>query len=235
MNRHLGVGALVAAMMFLAAAQANQAAQPTARSRSFSMGFTPWPSEVSLRGLKTAEDFITGHADLVSIMLIGGIPWQEALDGKPFSADVQRQFRHRPPSGHRVFLSISPLDMGRKGLAPYWSSRDNQPLPPAWVKLRFNDPKVIGALTGFTLRAVDALRPHYLAIGVESNALLSHSRSAWADYKEMHRAIYASVKRRHPKLPVFFTTEVNHYLERATEARGSGQEREVADLMRHSA
>jgi hypothetical protein len=207
---------------------------PAEAGRAFRMGFTPWPSEMSLAGLKMAEDFIAAHADLVSIMLIGGIPWQEALDGKPFSADVQRRLRYKPPQGHRVSLSISPLDTTRKGLAPYWSSRDNQPLPPDWAKLRFNDPKVIGALTGFTLRAIDALRPHYLAIGVESNALLSHSRSAWADYKEMHRAVYASVKRRHPKLPVFFTTEVNHYLERATEARGSGQEREVADLMRHS-
>jgi len=198
------------------------------------MGFTPWPPEISVQGLRTAEDFIRRNADIVSLMLIGGIPWQEALDGKPFSDDVERQLRYRPPAGHELFLSISPLNMERKGLAPYWSARDNQPLPPEWAARRFNDAKVMRSLEGFTLRAVDALKPHYLAIGVESNALLSHDRSAWRDYKEMHRAVYAAVKRRHPKLPVFFTTEVNHYLERATEAKGSGQEREVADLMRHS-
>ncbi len=204
------------------------------RSRPFRMGFTPWPSELSLKGIKTAEEFIGKHGDLVSLMFIGGVPWQEALDGKPFSADVQRQFAYKPPRGHRLFLSISPLNMGRNGLAPYWGERDNMPLPAEWARLRFNDPKVIRALTSFALRAVAALKPDWLAIGVESNALLSHDRAVWRDYKELHRSVYAAVKRRHPKLPVFFTTEVNHYLERASEARGSGQEREVADLMRHS-
>jgi hypothetical protein len=198
------------------------------------MGFTPWPSEMSLRGLKTAEDFMGAHGDLVSLMFIGGVPWQEALDGKPFSADVRRQLSYRPPKGSKLFVSISPLNMGRNGLAPRWGERDNQPLPPEWAKLRFNDQRVVRALTAFALRATASLKPDWLAIGVESNALLSHDRGAWRDYKEMHRAVYAAVKARYPKLPVFFTTEVNHYLERATEARGSGQEREVADLMRHS-
>jgi hypothetical protein len=215
----------------LAAAPLQAVAPP---GRAFRMGFTPWPSELSLQGLKTAADFIEREADLVSLMLMGGIPWQEALDGKPFSADVERQLAYKPPRGHELFLSISPLNMDRKGLAPYWSARDNQPLPPEWAARRFSDPMVVRALESFTLRAVSALKPNYLAIGVESNALLSHDRHAWQDYKQMHRAVYAAVKRRRPKLPVFFTTEVNHYLERMTEARGSGQEREVADLMRHS-
>lgn len=208
--------------------------QPATATRPFRMGFTPWPSEMSARGLRTAQTFIEEHGDMVSLMLIGGIPWQEALEGRPFSADVRRQLAYRPPKGHRLFLSISPLNMGRNGLAPNWGERDNMPLPEAWARRRFNDPAVVKALTAFTLRAVAALKPDWLAIGVESNALLSHDRAAWQDYKEMHRAVYAAVKRRHPKLLVFFTTEVNHYLERASEARGSGQAREVADLMRHS-
>ncbi len=234
MNRHLGVAALVVAMLVLAAAQAHQLGRPTARSRTFRMGFTPWPSELSVRGLRTAEEFIQKHGDLVSLMFIGGVPWQEALDGKPFSADVQSKLAYKPPRGHKLFVSISPLNMGRNGLAPHWGERENMPLPDEWAKRRFNDPKVVRAMTAFALRSVAALKPEWLAIGVESNALLSHDKAAWRDYKEMHRAVYASVKRRHPRLPVFFTTEVNHYLERATEARGSGQEREVADLMRHS-
>ncbi len=209
-------------------------AQNAAPHRPFRMGFTPWPSEMSLAGLQTAATFIEKHADIVSVMLMGGIPWQEALDGKPFSADVQKQLAYRPPKGHQVFLSISPLAMDRKSLAPYWGAKDNLPLPPAWAARRFNRPEVVKALTNFTLRAVDAMKPDYLAIGVESNALLSHDRKAWADYKVMHRALYQAVKRVHPNLPVFFTTEINHYLERATEAKGTHQQAEVADLMRYS-
>ncbi len=198
------------------------------------MGFTPWPSELSIKGIETADSFLKRHGDMVSQMLIGGIPWQEALEGKPFSQDVNRQLSLRPQSGSKLFLSISPLAMDRRSLAPYWGERDNLPLPPAWKDQPFDSPKVITALTNFTLRATAALEPDYLAIGVESNALLSLNKTAWPAYKRMHRAIYQSVKKAHPTLPVFFTTEVNHYLGRLTEARGSGQEEEVADLMNHS-
>lgn len=207
---------------------------PQAETRPFRMGFTPWPSELSQKGLETADRFIKSHADLVSIMVNGGIPWQEALEDKPFSADVNRQLAFVPYPGAKVFLSISPLAMDRRSLAPYWGEKDNLPLPPAWKDLPFDSPKVIAALTKFTLRAVKAMKPSYLAIGVESNALLSNDRTAWQAYKRMHRSLYDSVKKAHPSLPTFFTTEVNHYLERMTEAKGSGQAKEVADLMQHS-
>lgn len=203
-------------------------------SRSFRMGFTPWPSELSVQGIQTADRFLKTHGDLVSIMLIGGIPWQEALDDKPFSADVNRQLAFKPHPGAKVFLSISPLAMDRRSLAPYWGERDNLPLPAEWKDQPFDSPKVISALTKFALRSVSSLKPDYLAIGVESNALLSFNKSAWPAYKRLHRSVYQAVKKAHPKLPVFFTTEVNHYLGRSTESKGSGQEAEVAELMKHS-
>lgn len=225
---------ILCALSLLCMAHGRQVELEAPRTRPFRMGFTPWPPEMSLSGLKTAQDFIEAHGDMVSLMLIGGIPWQEALDGKPFSADVQRRLATPRPAGHKLFLSISPLNIRRDGLAPYWGDRENMPLPPAWAKRRFSDPRVVNAFTAFTLRAVAALRPDWLAIGVESNALLSQKPKSWEDYKRMHRAVYAAVKRHHRALPVFFTTEVNHYLERMSEARGTGQAREVGDLMRHS-
>ncbi len=218
----------------VAAALLSVSALAEAPRRTFRMGFTPWPSEMSVAGLATSASFIEKHADLVSVMMIGGLPWQEALEAKPFSPDVMRQFAYKPPAGHRIFLSISPLAMDRKSLAPNWGARENMPLPRGWAARRFDSPEVVQALTNFTLRAVKAMDPAFLAIGVESNALLSHDRVAWQDYKRLHRSVYASVKRLYPRLPVFFTTEVNHYLERANEAKGSGQAAEVADLMRHS-
>ncbi len=206
----------------------------TPMSRPFRLGFTRWPSELSLSGIQQADQFLSKHADLVSIMFIGGIPWQEALDSKPFSRDVQNQLNYRRPAGYELFLSISPLNQDRKKLAPYWGEKDNQPLPAEWAQRPFNSREVVDAFTRFTLRSVEALKPDYLAIGIESNVLLSHDRRAWQDYKEFHRAVYDAVKQAHPQLPVFFTTEVNHYLKRAAEARGSPQQEEIAELMKHS-
>jgi hypothetical protein len=213
-------------------ARAEDAGAPV--SRPFRLGFTRWPSELSLHGIRQADEFLARHADLVSVMFIGGIPWQEALDGKPFSQDVQNHLNYRRPDGYELFLSISPLNQDRKKLAPYWGEKDNQPLPADWAQRPFNSPEVIDAFTRFVLRSVEALKPDYLAIGIESNVLLSHDRRGWQDYKEFHRAVYDAVKKAHPQLPVFFTTELNHYLKRAAEARGSPQREEVAELMKHS-
>lgn len=124
--------------------------------------------------------------------------------------------------------------MDRKALAPYWGEKDNQPLPTGWATHALNSPEVKQAFLNFALRAVDAMKPDYLAIGIESNVLLSHDAAKWRQLKDLHRETYQAVKKKHPGLPVFFTTEVLHYKKLAKEARGSSQESEVADLMRYS-
>ncbi len=203
-------------------------------TRPFHLGFTRWPADLSVEGFLTAQRFAHEHGDLVSVMFIGGLPWPEALDGKPFSKDVENNLAYRPPNGKKLFLSISPLDKDRGGLAPYWGEKDNLPLPAPWDKRALDSPEVKKAFLNFTLRAVEKMKPDYLAIGIESNVLLSKNPAKWPALKELHRATYAAVKAKHPKLPVFFTTEVMHYKKLATEAKQRDQEGEVADLMKHS-
>ena len=58
-------------------------------TRSFYMGFDLWPADLSDEGLRMAQDFAYAHGDIISVVLIGGVPWAEALDGKPFSKNVQ--------------------------------------------------------------------------------------------------------------------------------------------------
>jgi hypothetical protein len=167
-------------------------------------------------------------------MFIGGIPWPEALDGKPFSKDVENNLQYRPPAGKKLFLSISPLNKDRSYMAPYWGAKDNLPLPKLWDRQKLNSPEVKKAFLNFTLRAVKAMNPDFLAIGVESNVLLSNSLLKWKQLKELHAETYVAVKRQFPALPVFFTTEVLHYKKLASAAKNSDQAAEVADLMKHS-
>jgi hypothetical protein len=133
-----------------------------------------------------------------------------------------------------LFLSISPLNRDRKELAPYWGEKDNLPLPEAWRTRALDSPEVQRAFLNFVLRAVEAMKPDYLAIGIESNVLLSNNRAKWDQLKTLHRATYAALKSKYPKLPVCFTTDVLHYKRLASEARTADQEGEVAELMRHS-
>ena len=203
-------------------------------TRPFLMGFTQWPADLSVEGVAIARDYAHAHGDIVSVMFIGGIPWPEALDGKPFSKDVQDNMSYRPPAGKKLFVSISPLDKDRRGLAPYWGETDNQPLPQPWNREPLNSARVKRAYLNFILRVIDTMRPDYLAIGVESNVLLSRDQSKWQQLKELHRDTYAAIKKVHRSLPVFFTTEVLHYKRLTRDAKGTNQEKEVADMMRHS-
>ena len=45
---------------------------PGPPTRSFYMGFTLWPADISDEGLRTAQDFAYAHGDIVSVALIGG-------------------------------------------------------------------------------------------------------------------------------------------------------------------
>jgi hypothetical protein len=207
---------------------------PVPAARSFLMGFTRWPADLTMDGLLTAQNFAHEHGDIVSVMFIGGIPWPEALADEPFSQDVQNNMAYQPPAGKKLFLSICPLNMDRKGLAPYWGEKENQPLPAPWSSYRLNSPEVKKAYVHFVLRAVKTMRPAYLAIGVENNVLLSHSAEKWVELMELHRETYAAVKQQYPELPVCFTTEVLHYKKLASDAKGSDQEAQVAELMKYS-
>jgi hypothetical protein len=207
---------------------------PNPQTRPFHLGFTRWPADLTLEGFLIAQTFAHAHGDIVSVMFIGGIPWPEALADRPFAKDVENNLSYRPPPGKKLFLSISPLNKDRKDLAPYWGAKDNLPLPPPWNRKALNSPEVKKAFLNFTLRAIDRMKPDYLAIGIELNVLLSHDSTKWQQLKELHRETYQAVKAKHPMLPVFFTTDVLHYKGFATEARGKDHKGEVADLMKHS-
>jgi hypothetical protein len=203
-------------------------------ARPFFIGFTLWPADLTDQGYRVAQDFAHAHGDIVSIMLTGGIPWPEALNGKPFSKNLQDNMSYRPPAGKKLFVSISPLDKDRRALAPYWGEKESLPLPKPWDKEPLNSPRVRKAYVNFVLRVVQTMRPDYLAIGIESNVLLTREPAKWRQFKDLYRETYRALKKAHPTLPVFFTTEVLHYKRLTKESKGTDQEREVADLMKQS-
>ncbi len=156
------------------------------------MGFTAWPADLTLEGFLTAQNFAHEHGDIVSVMFIGGLPWPEALAGTEFSEDVDGNLSYRPPSGKKLFLSISPLNKDRSDLAPYWGEKDNLPLPAPWNRRKLNGPEVKKAFLAFTLRAVKTMNPDYLAIGIESNVLLSKNPAKWEQLKAFNLTLRGS-------------------------------------------
>lgn len=234
-----GAGASLAGSLILPACNAPLPAgppQPPTRlqpqsHRGFRLGTTLWPPDLTLEAVDRIQNFVTADCDLAACMLLGGVPWPEAYAGLPFSANVHEKLSYRPPAGHKLFVSLESTDQGRRQLALYMGASDNLPLPPPWNGLGFGAPEVRSAFANYALRVVEATRPDYLAIGIESNILLTNSPADWPAYKGFHRHAYRMVKERHPNLPVFFTIEALHLMGLSDGADSGRQKTEVLELL----
>lgn len=223
--------AVMAGLAALPFARATAAALPT---RSFRLGATRWPPDLSLRALGQVQNFLTRMADMSAPMILGGVPWDAAADDTPFSARLQGELAWQAPKGHRVLLSLGALDTMRRGLAPLYSMQDNQPLSDRWAGRPFDDPLVIRAYNAYCLRAAHQMRPDWLAIGVEVNLLLHFRPDLWPGYTRLHRAVYETVKAEFPDMGVLFTIAAQHFMGMADGADAAVQSREMAALMTHS-
>ncbi len=204
---------------------------PPQPRRSFRLGTTLWPPDLTFEAVDRAKTFVARNGDMAAPMLLGGVPWPEALSGAAFSPNVMEKLSYRPPPGHKLLVSLEPTDLGRKQLAFYMGEEDNLPLPAPWDRLGFDSPQVQTAFANYALRVVEAMRPDWLAIGIESNLLLHNSPRAWPGYKAFHRNTYRAVKARHPDLPVCFTIEALHLLGLSDNAGAARQRAEILDLM----
>lgn len=184
----------------------------TDTARSFLMGFTRWPPAATAEGVDRMNRFLAAHGDLTALHFDGGVPWPEAFHNAPLPAAVMNEWkaaREALPPTHTLLVSITPLNMERNGLALYWGSAQNQPLPP-WNGYRLNDPAVKTAYLNYARRVIEYFHPAYLAIGIEVNVAQAHAPQVWAAYKELHQYVYTALKREYPHLPIFATFTNTH-------------------------
>ncbi len=204
------------------------------------MGFTPWPYDLTEEAVRETYEFISKNGNLVAHHLDNGVPWQEALDNDAYPEHLKQEWSKRianTPKGHKVFLALTPISFSRDAISPYWGeSGDNLPLPKSWKGRQFNDQKVKKAFLNYTLRAVGAFKPDFLAIGIESNLLITNMPHKWKEYLELNAYVYEQVKKHHPSLPVFSTIQYEHLrgIEDESKANLDKQIPGVKKLMQHS-
>ncbi len=221
MSRRLraGRGVLVAVLGFAGAAALAVSAWSMGTSlvpfssRPYRLGFIRWPvAGLFTAGAPEAALFIKAHADLMCHHLESGVPWPEALVNGPFPDALMQDWktaRANTPTKHQVFVATTPMDGSRPRLALYWGDRPNQPLPPPWDALPLNDPNVKIAYLNYLRRAIDFFRPKYVVIGIEVNLALLQDRAVWEQYLDLHRYVYTTLKRAHPKLQIFASVQYN--------------------------
>jgi hypothetical protein len=148
-------------------------------------------SEVALRG-----DFIAHHLD-------GGIPWEEALSGLPYSAELEAEIGARlanTPPNMRTYLALSPLNGLRQGLADYWGTAPNQPLPSPWDSLALDDPDVIAAYTNFAADLIQRFSPDYFNLGIEVSELALNDSVAYDELVGFTAAVAGFLRAQFPNL-----------------------------------
>jgi hypothetical protein len=175
-------------------------------SRPFYLGFTPFPYDISQEAVDYSYQKIAEDADIVNHHFDDGVPWIEALANQPFHVEIQNDWAYRKshtPASHKVYLSVTSINFLRTGLASYRSANPNQELPPPWNTYRFNQAEVKQAYLTYCKRIVDFFDPDYFNMAIEANLLHVNNPSLWADYLELHKYVYAELKKSYPGLPIF--------------------------------
>jgi len=96
------------------------------QTRSFYMGFTPWPYDATINAVNVTYQKIQQQGDLVHHQIMQGIPWDEAFNKAAYPQGVEDALTGRlnqTLAGTKVLLSIDSLDSTRKALANNWYHR----------------------------------------------------------------------------------------------------------------
>jgi hypothetical protein len=183
-------------------------------SRTFDLGFTDFPHDLTVAGLQAAGSFIAAEADLSVQHFDDGVPWPEALAGTAYPAGYLSELNGHLsliPGAHRVYLAVTPLSGARDGLALYRGDTGNLPLPPPWDGYAFDHPDVAAAFLNHCVRMIDLFQPDYFAFAIEANLLLEQRAERWDALVSLLSATYAGVKAARPTLPIFVTIQAEAF------------------------
>lgn len=175
-------------------------------TRSFAMGFTPWPYAGTAAAVVDTYTRIQTHGDIVAHHIMDGIPWDEALAGTPpWPPDIETAIQGRLDqtlASQRVYLAVDALNSGRDGLANDWDGSCVSPLCAPWDGYAFDHPDVITAYTNFALDLIDRFDPDYFSFGSEASELLLNNATTFDEFVDFSEAVIANIRAMHPDLPI---------------------------------
>jgi hypothetical protein len=204
-----------------AVAQSNLMLQGQVPTRSFRMGFTPFPPSPTFEDWTKSFQTILKHGDLVALFIQDGIPWEAALADAPLSKypqsireflEFQNTMVQRIVPQHSRYIAFNPTSVDYTQLAANWEDQTNGPLPYPWNTFDFDHPSVKQAALNYLKVLVNTFNPSYLNIGIETNILLARNYEHWPAYLELHQFLYTEIKKLHPKLTVMVSVQYEHLL-----------------------
>ena len=191
-------------------------------SRSFYMGFQPFPREASTQAVADAYNLVAQHSDIISIHFENCVPWQEAYKTSDLDQfqnlglinnDVPFSLSHIN-SKLKVYLELMPDDR-YTGISPSCIKPNasiniknapntqvgNSNLSLDWSKLRLDDPRVITAYKNYIRYMVNKFHPAYVNYGIEATMLSFFQPKEFEAYKVLAKEVYTSMKSEYPNIP----------------------------------
>lgn len=210
---------------------------PPQATRSFYMGFTPFPYDISSAAVDYIYNKLATDADLISHHFDDGIPWPEALSGTDFHINIMNDWQYRlsrTPASHKILLSVTPIRFFRDGLALYKAEKGDLPLPAPWDTISFNHPDVKQAYLNYCARIMNYFNPDFFVIGIEVNLLIIKAPSLWNEYLDLHQYVFQQLKILDPDFPIFVSFTGMDLVEGYTNANHLQQMQVLNDLMNYT-
>ncbi len=176
--------------------------------RSFYMGTTPWPADLTFAEVDKTYQFINDHCDIVSHHFDDGVPYEEAFTNSTMPNSLLENVQTRKTktaTGKKVFLSVAALAINRTSKALYYNNATtNNTIKAYWEQLPFDDSKVVTAYLNYISWLIETFHPVYVNYGVESNGQLWNA-SDFAKYKSFLAQLYPQLKIKYPDIPFFIS------------------------------
>ena len=166
-------------------------------------------------GTRSFYDALSRHGDMIAHHFDGGVPWDEALKESPYHFRVRSEIEYRrthTPENKRVYLAVTPLSTKRNSLAGRWGKGTNMPRAGEWKQKNFSDLEVVQAYTNYCREMIRAFEPDFMAYGIEVNMLAEKDPLLFEEYCEMAAAVYRTLKKEHPDLPLFLTLQLETFI-----------------------
>jgi hypothetical protein len=180
--------------------------EPNTPTRSFYMGFTPFPYAISLEAVEYTYEQIETISDIIAHHFDNGVPWLEALANADFSENIMNDWsfrKSRTSAGKKVYVAVAALSNERDGLAKYRGDQDEMPLPDPWNTYDFGDVEVQQAYVNYCKRIIDYFEPDFFNMNVEANLLYFLSPDKWNGFLQFHQFVYNELKTSYPDLVLF--------------------------------
>jgi hypothetical protein len=179
--------------------------EPGIETRHFRMGLAVTTPRMT-GDLEMTYARLAHQTEIVNHHLDAGVPWQESLDGTAYDPNVLADWNFRKSlvmAGQKIYVSVTPLNASRNGLASYRAAEENMALPPPWNSYSFSSRQVKEAYLNYCRRVIEFFHPDYFAMSAEANLFHLFRPQEWTSYLALHQFVYTELKRLYPDLPVF--------------------------------